>query len=239
MANAEATILNLLQRYRAEIVPFGAAWNPPDAEAKADALLDKYNVGQELLEAFEKRGESLETKGNNLRDAIAAAKKRASGWTNLIKSAGWDANDSEHFVSLNRQIQDNTKPAAAGTAPETPTRLRRREISEIAAAKDVVLTQMIEFTRAQGFKTEEPNYKIENIEAERDELRTLAADYTTEIGAADDEQRSLEQHFYLAPNNIVDVCNNAKPYARAVWGAASTVARNLSKLQFRKPKRFS
>jgi hypothetical protein len=223
---------------------FGTAYNPSKAAIQIPALNTLYGNAQNALAGLTSNKTIFDNATNARQAAFEPLKKLATRIVNALDAT--EATDAliKDAKTINGKIQGKRSgkltKADAGITADEPT-----ETAKIISVSQQSFDSLIEnFSKLIELVSSEPTYTPNETELQVSTLQTTLSNLKTTNTAVVNSYTNYSNAritrnniLYATNSGLVDTALEVKKYVKSVFGATSPQYKQVSKLEFKRPKK--
>lgn len=213
---------------------YGTAYNPSKKTLKLEALNALLTQSRTSLSEIVNAKNQLDLRINERQIKFNPLKPTATRIINALEATDASSQTIADAKSINNKIQGRRSSAKPKDGEEV------RTISTSQQSYDSLLDN---FSKLIDLVSSEPSYtpneeelKVATLTAYTQELQTANTNVINANTAYSNAMISRDKTLYATDTGLIDTALNVKKYVKSVFGATSPQYKQISKLEFKRPK---
>lgn len=222
---------------------YGTAYNPSKTAIQLSALNTLYSNAQNALAGLTSNKTVFDNATNARQAAFEPLKKLATRIVNALDAT--EATDElvKDAKTINRKLQGKKAPRYKAGAVLARTN-ETEEIKQISTSQQSFDSLIENFAKLIELVSTEPSYTPNETELQISTLQTnlgnLKATNTAVVNSYTNYSNARitrDSILYATNSGLVDIALEVKKYVKSVFGATSPQYKQVSKLEFKRPKK--
>ena len=215
---------------------YGSAYNPSKETLKITALNAHLSLSRTSISECTNTKNHWDLAINERQIAFTPLKPLATRMINALKASGASTQTIDDAQSINKKIQGGRSSAKpAGEEGE-----EKRTASTSQQSYDNLLENFARFVdllaSEASYKPNEEELKTESLNTYVQQLRTENTKVIEAATVNSNAMISRDNILYAVGSGLVDRTADVKVYVKSLYGASSPQYKQISKLQFTRPK---